>query len=97
LIVTGVQTCALPIWVRDRRADGVDVAGRDHLSDGRRRWHDRHVEGFRRNAGTRMDRRETSADDLRASCWMRADSKGLPGRCEERSEERRVGKEGRGG
>src|SRR5437867_12732794 len=48
--VTGVQTCALPIWLRDE-ADLRLVRGRDGISDGDERmvpppWHAGGMEGF---------------------------------------------------
>src|SRR5204862_3825343 len=41
LYVTGVQTCALPIFERESANLGSEVAGR-LVDAGRRRWHARH-------------------------------------------------------
>ena len=52
--------------LRSGRADGLGTARRDLLSHRRRRGHDRHVEGVRRNGEAGLDRQPASQDDRRA-------------------------------
>src|SRR5207244_6516069 len=87
-LVTGVQTCALPIWDRDRRGRGLDLGARQACRRGR------DASACRRDPDA-VGGTPESGDGRRPA--------GEPGlaadacRDEARSEERRVGKEGRDG
>ena len=60
--------------VRDRRADGLALAGLDHLSDRRRHRHGRHVEGVRRDRADWLGETATpAANGFRAGGELRAD------------------------
>ena len=52
---------------------GLETAARHHLSDRRRRGHDRHVEGLRRDGGAGLDRFRAPENDHGAGRWLRAD------------------------
>ena len=61
----------------------MEVAAGDYLSDGRRRWNDRYVEGVRRNGAIGLDWSRTPKDGDRASSGLRTNRRGM-GRREER-------------
>ena len=65
--------------LRGGRADGLGAARRHLLSHRRRRRHDRHVEGLRRDGGARLDRQPASQDDRRAGRGLPAGGARLRG------------------
>src|SRR5712671_4559669 len=58
----------------------MEVAAGNYLSDGRRRWNDRYVEGIRRNGAIGLDWSRAPKDGDRASSGLRTDRRGMGSR-----------------
>src|SRR5690606_39343788 len=95
--VTGVQTCALPIFAVPGESLPVELAAFDATADGstvRLTWQTRSETN---NAGFAVERAVNHSDAANRETWVEIGWVDGHGTTHERSEERRVGNECRGG